>query len=236
MKNSQPGWNRLCTIGGIAAMILIVYCIITMLLLIIIGGQPATIEECFSLLHKNRLVGLLRLDLLTVLIMPFYYLLFLGIWVALRKTHAAYTTLATLLAFIGITLFLATPSVLPLISLSDKYAAATTEDQRMQFLAAGEAILASGMFSSTSAIIGGVLLQTAAVLISIVMLWSRIFSKLTGYIGIVLYSLDLVHILIGFFLPRISVILMAIAGPLYLLWFPLVGFRLLRLGRSEDIN
>lgn len=216
-------------------MILIVYCIITMLLLIIIGGQPATIEECYSLLQNNRLTGLLRLDLLTVLIMPFYYLLFLGIWVALRKTHAAYTTLATLLAFIGITLFLATPSIFPLISLSDKYAAATTEEQRMQILAAGEAILASGMFSSTSAIIGGVLLQTAAVLISIVMIWSKVFSKLTGYIGIVLYSLDLAHILISFFLPGISVILMAIAGPLYLLWFPLVGFRLLKLGRDENV-
>jgi len=235
MQIIQSGWNRLCTIGGIAAMVLIVYSIITMLLLLIISGQPATIEECYNLLQNNRFIGLLRLDLLTVLIMPFYYLLFLGIWVALRKTHVAYTTLATLLAFIGITLFLATPSVFPLISLSDKYAVATTEEQRIQILAAGEAILASGMFSSTSAIIGGILLQAAAVLISIVMLWSKVFSNLTGYIGIVLYSLDLAHIVISFFLPVISVILMAIAGPLYLLWFPLVGFRLMRIGRSEVV-
>jgi hypothetical protein len=235
MENSKPGWNKLCTIGGIAAMILIVYCLITMLLLIIIGGQPATLEECYSLLQNNRLIGLLRLDTLTVLIIPFYYLLFLGIWVALRKTHAAYTTLATVLAFVGITLFLSTPSVFPLVSLSDKYAAATTEEQRLQFLAAGEAILASGMWNSTSAIIGGILLHTAAVLISIVMLWSNVFSKMTAYVGILTYGLDLVHILIGFFLPGVSVILMAIAGPLYLIWFPLVGFRLLRIGQSEVV-
>ena len=234
MQIIQSGWNRLCTIGGIAAMVLIVYSIITMLLLLIISGQPATIEECYNLLQNNRFIGLLRLDLLTVLIMPFYYLLFLGIWVALRKTHVAYTTLATLLAFIGITLFLATPSVFPLISLSDKYAVATTVAQKDQLIAVGEALLASDMWHNTGAMIGGILMLIATLIISIVMLFSGIFGKTTAVVGILTHGLDLIHIIVGTFSPQAGVIIMVIAGPLYLVWFPLLGRDLFRLGRLDS--
>ncbi|KPK83706.1 MAG: hypothetical protein AMS27_12030 [Bacteroides sp. SM23_62_1] len=233
MENPKSGWNRLSTIGGLAAIIFLVYSVVTMLLLITIGGQPSTIEECFSLLQNNRFIGLLRLDILTFFIVPFYYLLFLGFWVSLRKIHIAYTTLATVIAFAGITLFLSDFSIFQLISVSDKYGNATTEAQKLQLLSAGEMILHSGLWTSSGIILGGILLQIAFVLISIVMLWSNVFSKLTGYVGIATHGLDLMHILIAFFLPKLGVILMVIAGPLYLLWFPLVGFRLLRLGRDE---
>jgi len=90
------------------------------------------------------------------------------------------------------------------------------------------------MWHSTGAIMGGILLQSAAVVISVVMLRSIIFSKLIAYVGILTYGLDLAHIIIGIFLPEVGVILMAIAGPLYLIWFPLVGRRLLQLGRPEE--
>jgi hypothetical protein len=48
--------------------------------------------------------------------------------------------------FIGITLFLATPSMLALLNLSDKYATAASENQKNQLIAAEEAILASDMW------------------------------------------------------------------------------------------
>jgi len=59
---------------------------------------------------------------------------------ALKETHIAYASLAAVFAFAGITLVLATPSALSFVSLSDKFAAATTEAQRSQLLAAGEPI------------------------------------------------------------------------------------------------
>ncbi|MBN1886522.1 MAG: hypothetical protein JW850_00975 [Thermoflexales bacterium] len=226
-------WKVLCTIGGVATMILIVYSLVTMVSVVVLGGAPGNAEEAFTLLQNNRLVGLARLDVLTVLVMPLYYLLFLGLYIALRRTRSAYTTLATVLVFVGLTLFLATPSAFSMLTLSDKHAAATTEAQRSQLLAAGEAILASDMFHSTGAFVGGVLLQSAAVLISVVMLWSAIFSKLTAYVGILTHGLDLLHIPLLILAPPAGVFLMAIAGTLYLLWFPLVGWRLWQLGRRE---
>jgi hypothetical protein len=128
----------LCRIGGVATLILIVYSLVTMIQLTLLGGQPSTAKEIFTLLQNNRLVGLLRLDVLTVLVMPLYYLLFAGVYVALRRSNGDYAALATALAFIGVTLFLATPSVFSMLYLSDQYAAATTEAQKSLFLAAGE--------------------------------------------------------------------------------------------------
>ena len=234
---SEPGesaWKGLCKIGGVAALILVVYSIVTMVVLIVLGGQPSTAEQTFTVIQDNRLVGLLRLDLLTVIVMPLYYLLYTGIYVALRRTNGAYAVLATALAFTGVTLFLATPSVFSMVYLSDQYAVASTEAQKALFLAAGEATIASDMWHGTGAIVGGILLQSAGVLISIVMLQSKVFSRVTAYVGILTHGLDLAHILIGLFVPAVGVILMAVAGPLYLLWFPLVGRRLYQFGRVEE--
>ena len=218
-------------LGGLSSMILIVYSLATLLIMVFIGGPPETAAECFSMLSENRTFGLLRLDILTVFVMPFYYLLFYSIYIALKKINTDMVTISTILVFTGLTLFLATPSVFSYLHLSDKFAMATSEIQRNQLLAAGEAILASDMWHGTGALIGGILLQAGALMISFCMLKQKVFNKLTAFTGIFTHGLDLAHILVGFFMPSVGVILMAIAGPLYLLWFPLVGVSMFRLSK-----
>lgn len=225
-------WKNIYIISGVVALILLAYSLVTMLILIVIGGQPMTAQEGFTMLQENRLVGLLRLDVLTILVMPLYYLLFLGLYTALKKTDDAYAILATALAFAGVTLFLATPSAVSWLALSDKFAAATTEAQKTLLLAAGEAILASDMWHGSGALMGGLLLQTGTLLASLLMLRSNAFGKLTTWVGIVMHGVDLLHILVGFFLPVGGVALMMVAGPLYLVWFPLLARDFFRLGKE----
>jgi hypothetical protein len=221
-------------IGGSTCMILIAYSLITLLTMSIIGVPPETIEQTFSMLQANRLHGLLRLDILTVFIFPLYYLLFYSLYIALYKTDHTLVTISTIFAFVGVTLLLATPSVFSYLYLSDKFAAATSDLQKSQLLAAGESILASDMWHGTGARIGGLLLQLGALLISIVMLKTNVFSRLTAISGIVTHGLDVLHIIIGFVLPTIGSIIMFIAGPLYLLWFPLVGLGLYKLRQQNN--
>jgi len=228
--SADAGWAALCRIGGAATFILMAYSLATMVQLVVLGGQPTTAAEAFGLLQSSRVLGLLRLDLPTVLALPLYYIVFSGLFAALRRSDAAYATLSTSFAFIGVTLLLATPTALSMLSLSEKYAAATTGPARVNFLAAGEAVLATDIWHETGAIIGGILLQGGAVLISVTMLRSSVFTKTVAYVGIVTHGLDLAHGLIGPLVPRAGLVLMAIAGPLYLIWFPLVGRRLLQLG------
>ena len=231
-ESAASEWSGLCRIGGVAAWTLMIYSLATMVQLVVAGGQPATAAEAFSLLQHNKILGLMRLDLPTVLAMPLYYLVFLGLLAALRRADPVYAIVSTALGFAGVTLLLATPTALSMISLSEKYAAATTESARGQFLAAGEAILASDIWHGTGAMLGGMLLQCGAVLISVVMLRTNVFGKAIAYVGIVTHGLDLAHIVLGPFVPAAGFALMAIGGPLYLVWFPLVGRRLLQLGRG----
>lgn len=225
-------WSALLSIAGVASLLLLFYSLATIVQLLVLGGQPNTATEAFRLLQESRLIGLLRLDFPTVLALPLYYLVFLGLFAALRNASGALTTLATSLAFVGVTLILATPTALSMLSLSQKYSAATTDSAKFQFLSAGEAILASDIWHSTGAILGGVLLQTGAVVISLVMLRSGVFSKTIAYLGILTHGLDLAHGIFGLFLPAAGVVFMAMAGPLYPLWFYMVGRRLRQLGGS----
>ncbi|MEJ2146968.1 MAG: hypothetical protein P8020_17705 [Acidobacteriota bacterium] len=233
LESTESLGNRLCRMGGTAAWILLAYCLVTLTQIVVLGLPPATAEETFAVLQENRIIGLVRLDLLTVVAMPLYYLLFVGLYTALKRSNLILSALATGLVFVGITLLLTTPSVFSLAHLSDQFASATSDAQRSVYLAAGEAMIASDMWHSTTSLMSGLFVQIAGVLISYVMLQGRVFSTIIGYIGIVAFGLDLAHIIAGLFSAEAGFLLMAIAGPLYLPWFLLVGRRLLELGRTE---
>jgi hypothetical protein len=220
-------------VGAAAAWLLLAYSLATLAQLALLGTQPESAEEALRLLAEHRVLGLLRLDLPTVLALPLYYVLFLGLFAALKDSDLAHATLAAALAFAGVTLVLATPMGLSMLPLSDRYATAVSDEARRQVVAAGEVIMATDMWHGTGAFVGGLLLQAAAVLVSVVMLRTSVFSKLTGWVGIATHGLDLAHVLLGPFVPRAGFALMAIAGPLYLAWFPLIARRLAELGRGR---
>ena len=230
--NLHPSHKTIYRLGGLICVLLILYSFATMIVMFSIGTPPETIAECFSMLSQNKFLGLLRLDILTVFTMPLYYILFYSIYIALKNHDSDTLRISIILVFAGLTLFLATPSVFSYLHLSDKYAIATSELEKSQLLAAGEAILASDMWHGTGAKIGGILIQIGALIISILMLKNKVFTKVTAYVGILTHGLDLLHIFIGFFLPALGGILMAIAGTLYLAWFPLIGLRLYKLSKQ----
>jgi len=228
---SAFNWARLCRAGGIAAFIFLGYSLATMVQISVLGGPPSTTAEAFQVLQQNKVVGLLRLDFATVLVLPFYYLLFFGLFAALKDTDRTQTTIATALVFVGLTLVLAMPTALPLMALSDKYAAATSEAMKAHYLAAGEAVLAGDIWHGTGAYLGGAFLQAGAVWISVVMLRGA-FSKLTAWVGITMHALDLLHVLFSPFLPKLAAVIMIIAGLGYPVWLWLVGRRLLQIGNA----
>jgi len=71
-------------------------------------------------------------------------------------------------------------------------------------------------------------LQSGAFVSSLIMLKKSPFNKLTAYTGIITHGLDLLHVIMSFFAINASNILMVIAEPFYLLWFPLIGIQLWR--------
>jgi hypothetical protein len=234
MSASNTHWGGLYKIAGVSALILLVYSLVTMALLVAIGGMPETAQAGFDLLAENRSIGLLRLDALTILLLPFYYPLLLGLYGALRGMDGEKPLLSLVLGLAGVTLVLATPSAFSFLTLSDKFAAATEEAQRTLLLAAGEAMLASDLWHGSGALVGGLLMQTSTLILSAVMLRSAAFGKATAWVGVVMHGLDLLHIAAGFFLPAAGVVLMMVAGPLYLVWFPLLARDFIRLAKDKQ--
>jgi hypothetical protein len=232
-KGNEFHWETLYRLGAVAAVIFLVYSLVTMVQLFTIGGQPETVEQIFNLLQENRLLGLLRLDGLTLLALPLYYLIYLGLFIGLLKRHTAYAVLGTILVVAGVTLVLATPTAFSLVPLSDKFAAATSATEREHFLAAGEALIASNMWQGSGAMLGRTVMLAGGLLGSVLTLRSTSFSKATAYSGIIAHGLDLVHSLGAFLIIPGGFILMAIAGTLYLFWFPLLAMDLGRLARGH---
>jgi hypothetical protein len=230
----EPAWKGLCRMGGVAALLMLVSATVTMVVVLTLGGEPTTPNEYFTLLAENRLVGLLRMDLASIATIVLYYFVFFGLYAALRRTHAPLAALATALAFVGATLWFAAHSALSMVHLSDRYAAATSDAERARLAAAAEAVLASDVWHTTGALVGGVLLMGGAILISVAMLRSGLFGKVAAWSGILANGVDLLHVLLNLVRPGSpGDILMAVAGPAYLVWFILLGRRLLQLGRSQ---
>lgn len=229
-------FRGLCRWGAFAAFALLLYSFGMLAQAIVIGvGAPANTAAIFAMLHDHPVEGLLRLDLPTVFAIPLYYLLFLGLFAALHRVDLSSSIVSTSLAFVGTTLVVATPTALPMLRLSHLYFAAATEAQKAQYIAAGEAVMATDLWHHTGALVGAVLLQIGAVLICYVMLHGQVFSKATAWLGLIMHSLDLLHILFGNFVPLAATVLMSIAGALYPFWFILIGRRLWQLSVMQAV-
>lgn len=227
--------------GGIAAILQFIFTLIIIIVSLTLGLKPTTAQEYFSLYETDRFIGILRDDFTSIIIISLYLVTFSCLYIALKRINTIYVTFLTILVFIGVLCCFATHSGFSMIHLSDQYAVATTEFERSYLLAAGQAVIASDMWNSTAGFIAGIFLQGVGLLISLVMLRHQAFSKITIYAGILANGLDLVQHLITPIMMPVGNVLLMIAGPLYLIWFPMLGWDLLKMSKVKfqgfvDIN
>jgi hypothetical protein len=220
--------------AAVAAFVQLACTLTTITVVFTLGGEPTTAEEYFTVLQQDRLVGLLRMDFASLINVTLYPVIAFGAYAALRRVNALYAALATALVFLGVAMSLATHSAFSVLALSDQYALATTELQRSQLLTAGAAVIATDWWHSTGGLLAGIFMQGGIVLLSWVMLRSTAFGKLTAYAGMISNGLDWLHIGVGLVLPGVAAGLLMIGGLVYLVWFPLLGRDLWRLGRRTN--
>lgn len=221
------------TLGAWTGILFLLYLVATIAIFTLLSnGYPASSLECFTMLEENRFIGLLRLDIVTVLFIPLYYIFFFAISHSMKKKYPLESHIAYLAIFAGITIFISNLNILELMTLSEKYRVADSREVQQQLLAAGEALLASDMWVSTSAKIRGILIESGALILSLLMLKSFLFRKSTAIIGILSHSFDLISEILSIFIPAVKDLFTYVAGPLYLVWFILVIADLFRLGRK----
>ena len=221
--------------GGVAALIAAVL-VLGEVVVLAIYPQPGTIRDWFMLIQSNRIIGLMDLWLLEVPMYLLFILMFLAIYKVLRKANQGLTLIALIFALLGIGIFLTTNNPFSMLSLSNQYAAATTDAERSTLLAAGQAVLVN----TNQRAIGGFnmglfLVSVAGLIFSSVMLKSNSFSRSTALFGILAHALSLTDYLRqALTSSAIIALLVILPNALFLvIWYVQVGRRLYHLGRPE---
>ena len=225
-------YRNLYRLGGIAAFVQLASLLVMLVAQAALGPRLTSAEEFFAVQQTSRWAAVLRGNLLLLFLIGPYLLTFTALYVALRRLSPVGAGLATLFTIMAVAMMFAAEETLALLRLGDLHAAALTDLERAQYVAAGEAVFASGMWESSGAYVSGILLQGAGVLMSILMLRSRDFSHWTAYAGLLGNALDLIQHLLHPFVPAVSAAILPLMGILYFVWFPMLGRDLLRLARS----
>jgi hypothetical protein len=191
-----------------------------------------------TLFQSNNLIGLIDAYLLEVVAYVLMVPMFLAIYLALRRVNGGYIVLATILAIMGITVFLATNNPFSMLSLSRQYAAATTEAQKTMILAAWQAILVNTNQRAVGGFnMGFFLISVGGLLISAVMLRSNIFSKATAYVGTLAFAIsfsDYVRIIVAPSALTLTLIIALTSAVFLIIWLILVGRRLFQISSFQD--
>lgn len=190
----ETAWRPLYLIAGGAAM-LSVALIAAAVGVFLFWPPPSDVTGWFTLLRQNPLLGLLNLDLVMVVSAALLIPLYLALYTALRRISQSLALIALALGLVGSALMIAANPAFSMLSLSDGYAAATTEAQRAVYLAAGQAALTN--WTGTAFNVAYLFAGLTALIFSLLMLRSDLFSKVTAFAGIALGVLALVPATVG---------------------------------------
>ncbi|OJX43807.1 MAG: hypothetical protein BGO78_02250 [Chloroflexi bacterium 44-23] len=236
---TETQWRSICTIGGVFTILALIGILLDVVIGSITGGNlstlPPTAIARFAQFQKFPLLGLYNLDLLNLinqlLLIPTYF----ALYAAHRKTGNAFAQLALIIFLVGTSIFITTNTALPMLELSNKYAGATSEAQKILLASAGEAMLARGAHGSLGVFIGFLIPNIAGLTMSLAMLSGKVFNKITSYLGIMGSAFLMLYIVLVTFAPMIKDMATAFAMPgglLSIAWMILYAIRLFQLGQS----
>lgn len=250
-KTADSSWRGLYRIGGVAALLAAIvfrrnwaaeYSLLRNTGVISSGPteSPISAIDWFALLQAQPFLGLILLDVVDIINIALVGLIYFALYGALRRVSKSWMALATTLGFVGMAVYFASNKAFAMLTLSHRYAAATTDAQRAMFLAAGEALLAinylGSLYQGAGHYLSLFLVTIAGLIISIVMLRSSIFGRGMAWVGIVAHSFGLlffVSLALAPLMLALAPVLLAIppslSAPFLLVWYILIALRLFRL-------
>lgn len=230
---ASPAWAALYRAGGAAALIAAVLFrrnIAAEVSLFNPQPIPSAAADWFALLQGQRLVGLAYLNVFDVVNYALLGLMFLALYVALRRTHESTMLIAVTLGIVAVAVAFASNQAFAVMELSGRYAAAPAAEQP-SLLAAGEALLAAER--GTGSHLSLLCVALAGLLTSAVMLRSHNFGRVGPILGIVGNALVLLVFPVLIVAPGLVFLPHTLAAVPLIVWQFLAGLRLLRLaGRA----
>jgi hypothetical protein len=219
-------------IGGVAATLQLVVILGYAVVAAVLGSKPPSADAYFLVYLESPAAAFLRGDFLLLILIGLYLGTFPALYAALRRESPVYAALATLFTIMAVAGTFATESTFSLHHLGSQFITAS-EVQRSHLIAAAEAVIASDMWNSSAGYMGGILLQGSGVIISVIMLRSKDFSKVTAYAGLLGNGFDLLQHTIHPFAPSIAAPIQMFMGIFYFAWFPLLARDFFRLAKGK---
>jgi len=223
---TSSSWSSLYNAGAAAALLSVLFFPIQVLVFIV-SPPHDTGSGWFALFQQSKLIALLDLDLLLMVDQVLLILILLAFYGALRRTNESILIVGIVLGLVSVALFIASNPAFAMLSLSEQYATAATAAQRTVFLTAGQVMITTWEGSAFHAayLLGSI----APILISAVMLQSRLFSKATAYLGILANGVAL-----GLYVPRIGIYISVFSVVFLWIWYLLIARGLFLLGQGKD--
>ncbi|HYF93768.1 MAG TPA: DUF4386 family protein [Symbiobacteriaceae bacterium] len=216
VDTASSEYRGLYKLGGCVALLIPLVALVDIITAMLQGeaaAAPGTLAATnwFALLQDNWFLGMSNLGLLNIIYNTLSIPLFFALYFALRRVSQAYSLLATVLLVMGAVIYIATNTAFPMLALSGQYAAATTEAQRSLIAAAGQAVLArEDLTPGTFA--GFFFVEAAGIMMALVMLRSKIFSKLTACTGLFAYATLLLFNIWVAFVPSLYPVAVAVGA------------------------
>jgi len=234
-QSMDSNWLTLYRAGALAPLVAIAFYLVEFSLLIVGEPYPSGIAGWYALVQRSKLLALWYLNALDILSFVLLGIMFLALYVALRRVRPAWMLIAVYLALLGVAVFIVPRTLhLSLLPLSDLHAAATSGEQRALYLAAGEAL--SQVSSATPQTFGFLLMAAAGLIISLVVLRSgqqRLpIGTAAAYIGIIGFVAALANYLTRLLAPDMAAMIMPVNGLLWFAWWILVSVGLFKLAST----
>ena len=244
-QNGTVSWKLLFNGGGIAALLAVFVfrrnlgaelMLLRGLFPAVPAALPADAAGWFALLQQYPFVGLTLLEVFDLVEYALVGAVFLAVCVALWKVNRSAMLVATVLGWAGIIAYFASNQAFALLALSEHYAAAASDLQRVSYLAAGEALLAidnPGVLSQGTGIsVCMFLVPLAGLIMSLVMLRGPIFNKAAAVTGILANALILCYFPVLAFAPSLLVFPFVLSAPMRVTWYFLIALKLFKLGKD----
>ena len=241
-ESADPRWQGVYRLGGVAALITVLVALVDIILSFLPGErdvEPSRLSatEWFSRFEDNRFLALRDLGLWNIFNTTLAVPVHLALYGSHRRTTSQpFAALAAILSFIGAAVYAANNKALPMLALSEKYAAASTDAERARLAAAGQAMLAQGEDFTPGSFVGFFLTEVGGIVMGVTMLRSRVFGRLNAWAGIAGSSLLLAFTVWATFVPAAFRRAMPLAmggGILSMAWNILTARRLFELGQGD---
>ena len=225
LDQDEARWQWLYRLGGSAALITAIF-IPLQVVIFMAWPPPTTAQGYFAVFQSNPLIGLLNLDLLLLIDQMLGVVILVALYIALRRTNEAVMAVVLALGLVVAAAYFASNTAVNLLTLSQQYAAASTDAQRAMYLTAGESMLA--IYTGTAFHVSYILGAVVGTAIGIVMWRSELFSRATASMAVLanVISLGLYVPVVGLYISIFSVLFLEI-------FYILVARRFLQMGRRE---